>query len=121
MDLQSLINQAWELKKSGKHTEALALYSKAFDILTTEASNYAHRETRVSPLSTKINPDIFQKSKEYFKQDKVACTVSNNMAVIFAELGDLDSAERFFEQAIELTPDGIEYNDPRIGLEELKK
>lgn len=43
------------------------------------------------------------------------------MGTIFAELGDKNTAKKMFEQAIDLTPDGIEYNDPKIALEELQK
>lgn len=121
MDLQETLNKAWELKKTGDRTGALKLYDEAFNTLASEATAYAHKQTRVSPLSNKVTPDIFAESKSYFKQNNVACTISNNMATIFAELGDYESAKKLFVQAIELTPEGVDYSDPKIGLQELNK
>ena len=121
MDLQETLKNAWELKTSGDRTGALKLYDEAFNMLTSEATAHAHKQTRVSPLSNKITPDLFAESKSYFKRDNVACTISNNMATIFAELGDSESARKLFEQAIELTPEGVDYPDPKIGLEKLNK
>ncbi len=128
MELQELINKAWELKKHGQRTEALELYSKAFDTLTTEASGHARTQENTfidkeenGEKIRQILPKHFDEAKKYLKQDKVAATISNNMAVIFAELGDTDSAKKLFEQSIDLTPDGMDYPDPRIGLQELNK
>ena len=127
MILQTLINQAWELKKTGDRAGALKLYGEAFDILADEASAHAHSQsgTILDEMTANgekvrtITPKLFDETKKYFKQDKVACTISNNIAVIYAELGNKEYAKNFFEQAIELTPDEVEYNDPKIGLEVL--
>lgn len=121
MDLQEILNKAWELKKSGDPAGALKLYDEAFNTLASEATTYAHKQTRVSPLSSKITPDLLAESKNYLKRDNVACTISNNMATIFAELGDHESARKLFEQAVELTPKDVDYPDPKVGLEELNK
>lgn len=121
MDLQTTINKAWELKKSGNLMEALKLYNEAFDTLISESSEYAHKRTLISSLSEKITPELFLESKRYLTNDNTACTISNNMAVIFAGLGDKESAKKFFEQSIELTPQNVEYLDPKIGLRELEK
>jgi tetratricopeptide (TPR) repeat protein len=124
MELQELLNQAWQLKKEGDLKMALNLYNQAFDTLIKETSNYAHDsgDTVIDDeKSRKILPAYFSKSKEYLKRDKVAAVISNNMGTIFAELGDFESAEKFFHQAIDLTPNNENYQDPHIALQELKK
>lgn len=129
MVIQDLLNKAWELKKSGDLVNALNLYGEAFEILADEASTYAHSEPetflneetiRGEKVRT-ILPKLFDETKKYFRQDKVACTISNNIAVIYAELGNYEYAKKFFEQAIELTPENMDYPDSKIGLKELKK
>jgi predicted negative regulator of RcsB-dependent stress response len=42
------------------------------------------------------------------------------MGVIFAELGDKESAAEKFKEAIDLSPDGEDYEDPQINLENLQ-
>lgn len=124
MDLQELLNQAWETKKEGNLQKALNLYNQAFDILIKEAIEYSHNSgnTVIDDEKTrKILPSYFTKSKEYLKRDKVAAVISNNIGTIFAELNDFENAEKFFHQSIDLTPDNKDYQDPYIALEELKK
>ena len=124
MDLQILINKAQELKHEGKLQAALACYSNAFDLLTKEADGYARNiegtMVDVGKLRA-ITSKLFNEVKKYFKKDKTASIISNNMGTILAELGDIEGARRMFVQAIELTPDGVDYSDPKIGIEKLKK
>lgn len=124
MKLQELLNQAWQQKKEGNLEKALNLYNQAFDILIKEANEYAHNfgNTVIDDEKTrKILPAHFSKSQEYLKKDKVAAVISNNLGTIFAELNDFESAEKFFHQAIDLTPNNENYQDPHIALRELKK
>lgn len=124
MELQELITKAWNFKKEGKRAKALKLYSRAFNVLTQEAIKYTCGFDDVikdKGSTRKILPKYFEKSKEYLKQSDVACKISNNMGTILAELGDIEGAKRMFEQAIDLTPEGIDYQHPKIGLKELKK
>ncbi len=128
MDLQKILNKARELKKKGEKVEALKLYSQAFDILSKEAQEYAHNSKESyedieenGESIRRILPEWFDKAKEYLKRDKTAAVISNNMATILGELGDYEGARKMFEQAVELTPDGENYPNPRLGLEELKK
>lgn len=128
MDLQKLVDEAWTLKKSGKLTEALGLYSQAFDVLVSEASANARMQEGTfedneenGKSVRKVLPKHFGEAKRYLKQDKTAAVLSNNMAVIFAELDDRKAAKDFFEQAIDLTPEGEEYTEPKMGLLELEK
>ena len=128
MDLQELLNKAWKLKKKSEKLEALKLYNQAFDILSKEAQQHAHDsegayediEKRGEKIR-KILPKFFNKVREYLKRNKIAAVISNNMGTIFAKLGDYENAKKMFEQAIELTPDGENYPDPKTGLQELEK
>lgn len=128
MDIQELLNKAWELKKDKKHKEALDLYNKAYDILISEAGEFAHNQEGTyedfeenGEKVRKITPKLFDKSKEYLRRDKIAATILNNMGVIYSENLDYESAERLFNESIELTPDGLDYPDPKIGLESINK
>ncbi len=66
-------------------------------------------------------PKLFEECEKYLKRDEVAAVISNNIGVIFAELGDYKNAEKFFNQAIELAPDEVDYKEPQKNLEGLKK
>ncbi len=124
MDLQELINNAREATHNGELRKALDYYNQAFDLLVKESSEYVSKKDGVSDdigETRLINPKYFDESKSYLKRDKTAAVISNNMGVIFAKLTDYEAAEKFFTQAIELTPDDYDYSDPVIGFSELKK
>lgn len=113
MDLQKLISRARQVKKEGKFKEALDFYNKASNILCKKASDYAYNISG--------ERGHFDRTREYFKRNKTACITSNDTGLIFAELGNYDTAKKFFEQAIELTPDGVNYLDPKTNLKNLAK
>ena len=124
MDLQELLNKAWELKKEGKFIEALDFYNKAYDILIKESVDYAKNfeGSEINEGKTrKVMPKFFNKADEYLKKDNVICTILNNMGVIFAELGDKKTAKKYFEESIKFTPPKVDYPDPKVGLKELEK
>ena len=123
MDIQDKVNRAWALKKEGRLFDALNVYNEIFDILCHEAGEYA-RSKKGSTVdeedARKINPRFFALSKVYLKRDNVACVTLNNMGVILAEMGYYDKAKNKFKESIELIPDGIDYPNPKIGLESLE-
>lgn len=124
IDLQAMLTKAWNLKLEGRMEEALKIYSKAFDVLNKEAMDYARSSKSAvqdEGNTRKLLPKYFEKAKEYHKRNDASCKISNNMGVIFAEIGDIEAARRMFEQAIEFTPDGMDYPEPKIGLRELDK
>lgn len=122
-NIQALVNKAQELKESGKYQEALMCYSDSMDFLVEEANEHARNQegTQVDIGSLRsIAPRFFEESKKFLKQDMTAATISNNMGSLYARLGDVGNAKKMFEDAIDLTPEEQEYNDPKIGLKELQ-
>jgi len=96
---QEKFDRAWMYKKERKYTEAIEYLGGANGTFTEDKS----------------------KVGEYLKGDNLACTILNNIGVIFAEVGDKKSAKKYFKESIKYKPDGIEYENPKIGLRELKK
>ncbi|MEK7566707.1 MAG: tetratricopeptide repeat protein [Patescibacteria group bacterium] len=124
MNQQEKFNKAWELKKQGKCSDALKLYNELYGRLIKDANKYA-RSFEGSVIdkgnTRKLMPQLFRKTDEYLKRDNLACAILNNMGVIYEELGDRDTAKKYFEESIRLTPDNLNYPNPKIGLEELSK
>lgn len=127
MDLQELLNKAAELKKNGKRVDAFKMYSAAFDVLVKEANTYAGSFENTGYESIEDGkrvwtdtPAFFEKAEEYMKRDKTAAVISNNMGVILTELGNAKGAKKWFEQAVELTPDHVDYPDPTINLKNVE-
>ena len=123
MDLQEKINKAWELKKEGNFAEALKLYKELHDELVDEAGEHARQipGTRIDEGTTrKIMPSLFTETEKYLRKDNVFCTILNNMGVIYGETGDKVSARHCFEDSIKFTPEGVNYENPKIGLKELE-
>lgn len=123
MNHQEKFNKAWELKKQGNLKGALDLYTSLYDELIKEASKHAGSipGTEITEGKTvTMMPSFMTEAEKFIRKDKLACTILNNMGVIYAEAGDKESAKNCFEQSIELTPDGVDYPNPKIGLEELQ-
>src|SRR5690606_1032911 len=116
---QQKFNLAWENKKKGSFSEAMEIYDELYTQLIKEAGDYARSfegSTVDEGDTRKIMPLFFNKSEEYLKRDNVACTILNNMGVIMAEVGNKDSAKKYFEESIKFTPDDLDYQNPIIGL-----
>jgi tetratricopeptide (TPR) repeat protein len=129
MNIEELVTKTEQLNRDGEELESLKLYSKAFDMLADEASIHAHKqpetikdeETSKGEKTRKILPKLFEETKKYFKRDTAAYVIQKNMAVMFYELGDKESAIHSLNQAIELAPDGHDVSEALNGLENLKK
>lgn len=129
MNIQALVNQAAESYKAGERTEALKFYNQAFEKLSDEAAIFAHAQPETFRDEKTIHgekvrtilPKLFEETKKHLQQDKTACVILKNMAVIYNELGDRNSAIKALEQSIELTPDGEDNTDAINGLDKLKK
>lgn len=127
MNLPDLLNKASDLKKKGKRVDAFKMYSEAFDVLVKEASTHAGSFENTGYESIEDGqkiwtdtPAFFEKAEEYMKRDKTAAVISNNMGVILAELGDAKGAKKWFKQAVELTPNQVDYPDPTINLKNVE-
>ena len=121
-EFQEKFNKAWALKKEDNFAGALKLYKELHDELVDEAGEYARQipGTRIDEGNTrKIMPSLFTETEKYLRRDNRFCTVLNNMSVIYAEVGDKESARRCFEDSIKFTPHGLDYPNPKIGLKEL--
>jgi tetratricopeptide (TPR) repeat protein len=123
--LKQLVSEAEELHKRGANVKALENYSKALDILV-DAAKAAAEKSEPAMLqavmgSGMMSQEYLKKFNDYLKKDQTAAIISNNMAMLFSQMGDKASAKAFFEQAIDFTPKGVCYDDPHVGLEVLKK
>ncbi len=123
--LKQLVGEAEGFHKKGENEKALEKYSAALDVLVARAQAQAGKAEPAMLAevmgSGAMSQEYLKKFNGYLKKDQTAAVISNNMAALFAQLGDKASAQAFFEQAIDLTPDGVCYDDPHIGLEMLKK
>ncbi len=122
--LELLSVKAQGFRKDGKLKNALACYNEAFDLLVVAADRYARncQGAIVDKGKTRIiNSKLFEEAKRYLKRDKLAAVISNAMGAILVELGDLEGAKKMFEQAIGLTPEGMDYINPKTNLKELEK
>lgn len=122
-DLQDKINRAHKYKEEGKLIESIGTYNQVYDFYIKEATEFARRSDNAivnKGTTRKINPEYFLEAEKYLKRDNVVCTILNNMGVIFAELDDKENAKKYFEEAIKLTPNGLDYQEPKIGLKNLE-
>lgn len=129
MTIQELTDKAQELYKAGERTEALKIYNQAFETLVDEAAVHSHSQpdafrdelTTTGEKVRTVLPKYFNETKDFLKSDKTAYVLLKNMAVIYHELGDDNSAINALEQAVDLTPEGEDNSDAKIGLEKLRK
>ncbi|MDP3498167.1 MAG: tetratricopeptide repeat protein [Candidatus Nitrotoga sp.] len=80
-------------------------------------------------FQTVIRPDgakVLQVANEYFGEFRSRLRINitfailkNNMGQCLATMGQVEQAKSCFEEAIEFTPEGMNYDDPRIGLRAL--
>ena len=121
-DQRILFEKALELKKEGKSHNALEVFSQAFDVLIDEAGLYARHKQGFGVTIEALRPmksTLLEDSKIYLRQNTTAASLLNEMALLFAELGDYENAKQKFEEAIDLIPPDSEYDDPIINLAEL--
>jgi len=129
MDLQELINKATRYYKTGNLSESLNYYNQAFEALVNEASDYSKGKpdthkivfTKKREKVYTVSPKYFEDTKKYLQKDEFAYMILKNLAVVYHETGDDDSAIKSLEQAIELAPVGYDNSDAILGLEKLKK
>ncbi len=118
-DVQHLVDIAAQLKRQGQAQEALEAYSKAFDALVDESGVYARNKVgadiAVEDLRSKA-PELIEYSKIYLKQDVAAASILNEMGNLFAALGEYDNAKQKYNEAIELIPNDVAFDEPMNNL-----
>lgn len=125
--VQKYLDVAASHHSVGEEKEALEYFDKAFQVLTEEASNYAHNQSGViedaeedGEKVRRILPALFEQAKSYLQRDSTAYLILKNMAVIQHKFGDITGAINSLEQAIELAPPGSDTSDVENGLSNLK-
>jgi tetratricopeptide (TPR) repeat protein len=119
---EQLIALAQSLQDKGKIEDALATFSKAFDLLIDEAGKYAREKTAdITDLAElrKMAPVLLAYSKEYLKQNITASYILNAMGVLFGEMKDYANAQQKFIESMEYIPAGADYSDPADNLERI--
>lgn len=123
-NIDQLIKHSAEFERAGDLEKALESYSRALDILVDRAKDHAQLAgPGVIPAvagTGMISGQYLEKFNEYLRKDKAAAEISYGMGLLFAKMGNEASARAFFEQAIDLTPEGVVYDAPHIGLGALK-
>jgi|GEM_PF-1190986 len=121
--IQELLAAAQELESRGDLEMALDSYSQVLDKLVAEAKIYAQNAgpgiIEAVTGSGAVSESYLVKFKENLKKDRTAAIVSCHMASLFSRMGNDASAKVFFEQAVDLTPDGVVYDDPHVGMSSL--
>lgn len=118
------------LKMMGKLNEALLYYSQGVDVLMDVTLNqisqspekskfFGESKTQDGKIEMQLKPLIWTRVHELLKLNPLYATFKNNMGVCFAEQGDIEQARACYLEAIEFTPDGVNYQAPRIGLEKI--
>ncbi len=114
-------------RKAGKFREALDWYSRAADGIVSAAREQAHQypekcftEQIIDGAKGRvIHPYYFEKLHEILKSSPFYAIIKNNIGVCLIELEDINSAREQFQESIELIPDGYDYPDPYMHLENI--
>lgn len=65
-------------------------------------------------------PAYFAAFSNALRSDILYANIVNNIGTLFAEDGEKEEAKKCFLEAIDFTPQGVKFNNPHIGLENLK-
>jgi len=66
-----------------------------------------------------VLPNFIHTFADCLTWNKIYATYLNNIGVAYAEMGNNDKAREYFKEAIAFTPQGTDYPNPIIGLNEL--
>jgi tetratricopeptide (TPR) repeat protein len=120
--IQQQINMAKQLKENGKIREAYEIYDKLYEELNNKAADYARGikgSIKDEGDNRIIMPQYMSKVMEYLKRNKFTCIIANKMGEILAESGEIEGARGMFMDAIQFTPENVNYPDPHISLKKL--
>lgn len=68
-----------------------------------------------------ILPSYFSSFFNSLKSNLLYSTILNNIGTLFAEHGDNEQARKCYMESIEFIPQGVKYDNPQIGLQEIDK
>lgn len=107
--------------KEGDSQAALEKYNDAFNMLIDMAGTYAlEQEPNSDKELLRAKAEVlFKHSKDYLKKDSTACTILNEMGLLFMDMAEYDNAKQKFMESIEYIPDGEDYSEPADNLERL--
>ena len=119
-DMEQLLEKALQLEQQGEKDEALETLSRAFDLLIDEAGAYARAQVGDSTDTEALRamaPTLIEHSTVYLRKNLTAAMILNSMGLLFTELEQYDAAVQKFEEAVRLTPNNTEYDDPTENLQ----
>mgnify|MGYP001563881173 FL=1 len=64
-------------------------------------------------------PAYFASFSNALRSSILYSNIVNNIGTLFAETGEVEEAKKCFLEAIDFTPDGVKFDNPHIGLENL--
>lgn len=114
-------------RKMGRFREALESYEEGTERLMELVSAEVHkdplkcyRDEVVDGKATRtILPYALARTFELLKANLIYASLRNNAGVCLLELGDVAKARKLFQDAIECTPDGYDYQDPVRNLKQI--
>ena len=90
---------------------------------TGEQALKFYKETKDAPCWTDaenkrmITPQYVEAVREYLSKDLMYSILTNNLGVIFGEKNKIMEAKKWFQESIAFIPEGVNYPNPKIGLE----
>ncbi|QQR82489.1 tetratricopeptide repeat protein [Candidatus Campbellbacteria bacterium] len=108
------------IKNSARDGIKNAKFPTGENALKMSGQNYIAGQAFHDEKDTRyILPAYFSAVYEALKSSILYSILVNNAGTVFAEEGDKVQAAKCFKESMEFIPDGAEYNDPMLGLQEL--
>ena len=116
LGLHNSLGLTYKIIKNYK--ESLLSYYKAREIIIGNAS-YA-KKIKLEDGGESLHADL---EKTYFKlkSSPEYSTVMNNIGMVYLEAGDLNSAEKAFNESVKFIPEGYNYTQPIEALDYIKQ
>lgn len=111
----------------GQCDEALEWFAKAAEGIVDGVTEEVYRDKERCFMEKCIDgkktlvllPYAVEKTHEALRSNPAYAIVKNNMGVCLMGLGELDSARDQFRESVEFIPDGFDYPDPAMHLEDI--
>ena len=83
-----------------------------------QSSEYPNKYI-IHTINNESTIDLEKAFNDFFKMEYLCCQIKNNLGASLAKLGLLEEAKVAFNESIEFTPDGVDYQAPIIALKEI--